>query len=112
MEVLHAMSQPAGQAGSGGFMAFLPMILMFGIIYFLLIRPQMNRSKAQRAMIDNLQKGDQVITRGGIIGKIEAFKTKNDAQILLDIGKGMKITIARPYIVGPVGSDGDVPEEK
>ncbi len=112
MEVLHAMSQSGGQAGGGGFMAFLPMLLMFAIIYFLLIRPQMNRTKAQRAMINTLKKGDQVITRGGIIGKIEGFKAKNDSQILLDIGKGMKITIARPYVVGPVGSDGDVPEEK
>jgi len=106
------MSQPAGQGSGGGFMAFLPMLLMFAIIYFLLIRPQMNRSKAQRALIGSLSKGDQIITRGGIIGKIEGFKAKNDSQILLDIGKGMKITIARSYVVGPVSSDGDVPQEK
>ena len=112
MEILNAMSQPAGQGSGGGFMAFLPMLLMFAIIYFLLIRPQMNRSKAQRALIGSLSKGDQIITRGGIIGKIEGFKAKNDSQILLDIGKGMKITIARSYVVGPVSSDGDVPQEK
>ena len=82
-------------------LAFLPMILMFAIIYLLLIRPQMRKQKQQRAMLGTLRKGDQVLTRGGIYGKIEAFKGKDDSQVLLDVGKGNKITVARAYIVGP-----------
>ena len=82
-------------------LAFLPMVLMFAIIYLLLIRPQIRKQKQQRAMLGTLRKGDQVLTRGGIYGKIEAFKGKDDSQILLDVGKGNKITVARAYIVGP-----------
>ena len=100
MDILHAMSQPAGEGSGGGALAFLPMILMFAIIYFLLIRPQVRRQKKQREMLGALQKGDQVLTRGGIYGKIEAFKGKDEQQVILDIGKGTKITVARAYIVG------------
>ncbi|MFB0515808.1 MAG: preprotein translocase subunit YajC [Candidatus Neomarinimicrobiota bacterium] len=100
MDVLYGLSQPGGEGSGGGMLAFLPMILMFAIIYFLLIRPQMRRQKQQRQMLSTLQKGDQVLTRGGIYGKIEAFKGKDGSQVLLDVGKGNKITVARAYIVG------------
>ncbi len=91
-------------------LAFLPMILMFAIIYLLLIRPQMRKQKRQRAMLGELQKGDQVLTRGGIYGKIEAFKGKDDSQVLLDVGKGNKITVARAYIVGPASEAVEPPK--
>ena len=86
------------------------MILMFAIIYFLLIRPQMTRQKKQRQLIETLKKGDQVLTRGGIYGRIEAFKGKNDNRILLDVGKGAKLTVARAYIVGPAGDEAETPK--
>ena len=110
MELLYAFSQPGGQESGGGMLAFLPMILMFAIIYLLLIRPQMRKQKQQRAMIGALQKGDQVLTRGGIYGKIEAFKGKDDSQVLLDVGKGNKITVARAYIVGPASEAVETPK--
>jgi len=91
-------------------LAFLPMILMFAIIYLLLIRPQMRKQKQQRAMLGTLRKGDQVLTRGGIYGKIEAFKGKDDSQVLLDVGKGNKITVARAYIVGPASEAVETPK--
>lgn len=94
-----AVGQPAG--GGGGILAFFPMILMFAIIYFLLIRPQMKRQSRQREMLNTLAKGDHVVTRGGLLGKIEAFKGKDDQQVIIDLGKGLKVTVARPYIVGP-----------
>lgn len=90
-------------------MAFLPMVLMFAIIYFLLIRPQMKRQKNQRAMLSALKKGDQVITRGGIYGKIEAFKGKDDSRVILDVGKGAKLTVARAYVVGPASEGSEAP---
>ncbi len=91
-------------------LAFLPMILMFAIIYLLLIRPQMRKQKRQRAMLGELQKGDQVLTRGGIYGKIEAFKGKDNNLVLLEVGKGNKITVARAYIVGPASEAVEAPK--
>lgn len=108
MDVLYALSQP-GEQSAGGPLAFLPMVLMFAIIYFLLIRPQMKRKKTQRALLAALKKGDQVITRGGIYGKIEAFKGKENSRVILDVGKGAKLTVARAYIVGPAGDGSEAP---
>ena len=110
MEILFAFSQPGGEGSGGGMLAFLPMILMFAIIYLLLIRPQIRKQKQQRAMLGTLRKGDQVLTRGGIYGKIEAFKGKDDSQVLLDVGKGNKITVARAYIVGPASEAVQTPK--
>ncbi len=107
MDILHALSQPGGQGG--GVAAFLPMLLMFAVIYFLLIRPQIRRQKKQRSMLGDLQKGDQVLTRGGLYGKIDAFKGKDDSRVLLDLGKGNKVTVARAYIVGPAGDAAETP---
>ena len=107
MDILYAMSQPGGQGG--GVAAFLPMLLMFAVIYFLLIRPQIRRQKKQRTMLGDLQKGDQVLTRGGLYGKIEAFKGRDDSRVILDIGKGNKVTVARAYIVGPASDSAEMP---
>ena len=102
MDILSAMTQPDGQ-GSGSLLTFLPMILMFGVIYFLLIRPQINRQKKQRNMLSALKKGDAVITRGGLYGKIDGFPGKDNNRVLLDIGRGNKVTVAKGYIVGLAG---------
>lgn len=65
------LAQAAPQGGvAGGLMSFLPIILMFVVLYFLMIRPQMKRQKETKAMIEALAKGDEVITVGGILGKI------------------------------------------
>ncbi len=88
------------------------MILMFAIIYFLLIRPQMKRQKKQQSMLSELKKGDQVLTRGGIFGKITTFKGKDDNKVIVDIGKDMKITVSRQYVVGKVSESGEAPPDK
>ena len=68
-----AMAQTAGAgAGTGGFMSFLPMIALFVIFYLLLIRPQQKRQKEHKNMVANLAKGDEVVTMGGLLGKITA----------------------------------------
>jgi len=67
-----AMAQTAGGAGAGGFMSFLPMIALFVIFYLLLIRPQQKRQKEHKNMVTNLAKGDEVVTMGGLLGKITA----------------------------------------
>ena len=66
-----AYAQTAGAAdASGGFMQLLPMILMFGVLWFLMIRPQMKRAKEHKTMVEALAKGDEVVTGGGIAGRV------------------------------------------
>lgn len=78
----------------------LPMfILMFVILYFVLIRPQVKEQKDRDSMIGNLKKDDRVITRGGIVGKISEFQGKNGEYVVLDNDTGSKIKILRTYIV-------------
>tara|TARA_Y100000588_G_scaffold382068_1_gene468843 strand:+ start:1094 stop:1387 length:294 start_codon:yes stop_codon:yes gene_type:complete len=78
----------------------LPMfILMFIILYFVLIRPQIKEQKDRDGMISNLKKDDRVITRGGIVGKIVEFQGKNDEYAILDNDTGSKIKILKRYVV-------------
>ena len=78
----------------------LPMfILMFIILYFVLIRPQIKEQKDRDRMISNLKKDDRVITRGGIVGKIVEFQGKNDEYAILDNDTGSKIKILKRYVV-------------
>ncbi len=73
-------------------------LLMFVIIYFLMIRPQSIQQKNHQRMLENLKKGDKVLTRGGIIGKIIDFQGKNDNIVILSIDDSTNITILKSYI--------------
>ena len=73
-------------------------ILMFVVIYFLMIRPQSIQQKNHQNMLNNLKKGDKVLTRGGIIGKIVDFQGKNNSIIILSIDDSTKITVMKSYI--------------
>ena len=73
-------------------------ILMFVVIYFLMIRPQSIQQKNHQNMLDNLKKGDKVLTRGGIIGKIVDFQGKNNNIIILSIDGSTNITVMKSYI--------------
>mgnify|MGYP006149394751 FL=1 len=78
----------------------LPMfLLMFVILYFVLIRPQMKEQKDRDSMITNLKKDDRVITRGGIVGKIVEFQGKNNEYAILDNDTGAKIKILKRYVI-------------
>ena len=78
----------------------LPMfILMFAILYFVLIRPQIKEQKDKDSMIANLKKNDRVITRGGIVGKIIEFQGKNSEYAILDNDTGSKIKILKRYVI-------------
>ena len=70
MFISPAFAQAGAADPQGGLLSFLPIVLMFVVLYFLMIRPQMKRQKEQKTMIDALQKGDEVITSGGLLGKI------------------------------------------
>jgi len=90
-----AYAQAPAAGADAGLMSFLPIILMFVLLYFLMIRPQMKRAKEQKAMIDALQKGDEVIAAGGLIGKIVEL---NDQYATLEIASGTNIMIQRPAV--------------
>ena len=65
-----AQATAAGADSSNGLMSFLPLILMFAVLYFIMIRPQMRRQKETKAMIEALAVGDEVVSVGGIVGKV------------------------------------------
>ena len=95
-------SPQAGQGQGGGLMGFLPLVIIFVIFYFLLIRPQQKRAKEQKAMLDNLKKGDKVITSGGEYGVIEEVKGNT---IILKIAENVKVKYGKAYIVALRQSD-------
>ena len=86
------------QAGGGGGDVFtslvIPMVLIFGIMYFLLIRPQQKKMKEHQAMIESVRRGDSVITAGGLVGKVT--KVKDDAgEIEIEIASGVNVRVVR-----------------
>ena len=98
MLITPAYAQAAGGAGGAGALAqFLPLILIFLIMYFLMIRPQQKKMKDHKAMVEALRRGDQVVTQGGIIGKVS--KVKEDGEIEVEIADGVKVRIVRSTIV-------------
>jgi len=99
IDIAHAMApgQPggAGQGAQGLFSSLIPLILIFVIFYFLLIRPQQKRSKEHKNMIENLKKGDKVITSGGAYGVIEAVGTNT---VTVKIAENVKVKFGKSYI--------------
>jgi preprotein translocase subunit YajC len=96
----YAAAQGAGgapEAGSTMTSFVLPMVFMVVIFYFLLIRPQQRKAKEHKALLDNLKKGDRVITSGGIIGTIVNI---DDQIVSLEIADKVRIEMGRPYIAG------------
>ncbi|MCR8723920.1 preprotein translocase subunit YajC [Frigidibacter sp. ROC022] len=92
-----AYAQAAGGAGGGALVQFAPLILIFAIMYFLLIRPQQKKVKEHQAMIKALRRGDQVITQGGIIGKVTKV-TEGQNEIEVEIASGVKVRVMRSTI--------------
>lgn len=99
---LFPMAHAAGTAApASGFniMQFLPMIVIFALFWFLLIRPQQKKAKTHSAMIAELQKGDEVLTNGGILGKISKVA---DQFVLLEIANNVVITVQKSTVGGKV----------
>ena len=91
----HAQAPAAG--GADVFMSFAPLVLIFVVFYFLLIRPQQQRAKNHRAMIDALKKGDQVVTAGGIIGKVTRVEA-GEATLMVEIAPNTVVKVSRGTI--------------
>ena len=101
MFISNAFAQTAPAAASGGdmgssLMSMLPLVLMFVVLYFIMIRPQMKKQKEHRAMIDALAKGDEVVTAGGLLGQVS---TLTDSHIGLQIANGVEVQMQRSAVV-------------
>ena len=93
------LAQNSEQTGAG-ILGFLPIVLIGLIFYFLILRPQTKQRKKHENDLSNLKKGDKIITRGGLYGKIVNFQGKNDSKIAIDVGSNVKLNISRSYIAG------------
>ena len=87
---------------AGVFVSLMPLVLIFVVFYFLLIRPQQQKLKLHRQMIENLKKGDQVVTAGGILGKITRVEA-GDATVQVEIAPNVQVKVARHTITEVVG---------
>ena len=99
MDFLFAQSQPLQ---GGGILSFLPFILIMVILYFFMLRPQAKKQKEKETMINNLNKGDKVVTMGGIIGTVNGFKEKGRL-ITLKVDNNTIITLNKSAVAGLSG---------
>ena len=91
-----AYAQAAGAGAGSAFASFIPLILIFAIMYFLLIRPQQKKLKEHKAMVEALRRGDQVVTQGGIVGKVT--KVQEDGMVEVEIAEGVKVKVIKGTI--------------
>jgi len=99
-QILNSLAQ-AAPAGGGGASPFgnplIMVVLMFAVMYFLVLRPQSKKAKEHQKMLSELKKGDDVVTQGGIIGKISGIK---DGEITLQVQEGVRLRVQRSAVTG------------
>ena len=101
MFISSAFAQTAPAAAAGGdvqssLMGMLPLVLMFVVLYFVMIRPQMKKAKEHKAMVEGLAKGDEVATAGGILGKVTKL---SDGFVSIEIAAGVEVQLQRSAVV-------------
>ena len=94
MFINEAWAQAAAPGGAD-LMSMLPIILMFVVLYFVMIRPQMKRAKEHKAMVEAIQKGDEVIAAGGVLGKVTKVA---DNYVTIEISSNVEIRVQRPAV--------------
>ena len=108
VSIAHAAGPAAGAAG--GFASFIPLILIFVVFYFLLIRPQQKQAKQHQAFLAGLKKGNKIVTKGGIHGTITGI---TDNVVSLEIAKDIVVKVSRDAVGGSLNKDGaPMKEEK
>ncbi|ABM93238.1 preprotein translocase subunit YajC [Methylibium sp. Pch-M] len=99
MFISEAFAQAAPAAAAGGessLLTMLPLVLMFVVLYFVMIRPQMKRQKEHKAMVDALAKGDEVVTAGGVLGKVAKI---GDTYLHVEVASGVELQVQRSAVV-------------
>jgi preprotein translocase subunit YajC len=99
--ISNAYAQAAPAAAAGGDLmsqlgGMLPLVLMFVVLYFVMIRPQMKRQKEHKAMIDALAKGDEIVTSGGLLGKVSKL---GESIVSLEVANGVELQVQRSAVV-------------
>jgi preprotein translocase subunit YajC len=111
MFVTPAYAQAAGDAaGPGALQAFLPIILIFVVFYFLLIRPQQKKMKQHKEMLGAVRRGDKIVTGGGIVGTVT--KVIDDAEVTVEIAEGVRVRVQRALISSVLSKTEPVGEAK
>jgi preprotein translocase subunit YajC len=93
--ISNAFAQGASGGAESSLMSFLPLILMFAVLYFIMIRPQMKRQKEHRNMLSAMAKGDEVVTNGGVVGKVTKV---GDAYVGVEIAEGTEIIVQKAAV--------------
>lgn len=88
----NAWAQDAGAPAGGGISLIIWTVIFIGLMYFLMIRPQMKRAKEHKQMVDSLSKGDEIVTSGGLLGRIKEI---GENFILVEIGKDMEVKVQK-----------------
>ena len=96
MFISPAYAQAAGGDTTSSRISLLPLVLMFVVLYFVMIRPQMKRQKEHKAMIDALAKGDEIVTAGGFLGKVSKL---GDVHIGVELADGLEVQLQRSAVV-------------
>nr|WP_311526387.1 preprotein translocase subunit YajC [uncultured Ralstonia sp.] len=91
----YAQTAPAAGGAAGGLMSFLPIILMFVVLWFIMIRPQMKRQKETKTMLEALAKGDEVVTAGGILGRVTKVA---EQYVTVEIAANTEITVQKSAV--------------
>ncbi len=95
MLISNAYAQTAGQDPTGGMMGILPLVLMFIVVWFMMIRPQMKRAKEHKSMVEALSKGDEIITQGGMAGRVTEI---GDNFIHLEVSEKTNVVIQKQAV--------------
>ena len=109
ISVAYAMGAGGAGGAQGGFASFVPLIIMFAIFYFLLIRPQQKKAKEQTAMLSNLKKGNRVVTSGGIHGTITSL---DENSVTLEIAEKTRVKFVRGNVSALLDAKADKAVEK
>lgn len=110
MDIAYAMGTGGAPAGGGGLLGtpLVPIILMLGIMWFFLIRPQQKKQKDHRAMIGSLKKGDRIITSGGLYGRITGV---SEQTLTVEIADKVRVKVSRGHVAGLAQQGGAAPAQ-
>jgi preprotein translocase subunit YajC len=94
--ISHAFAQGAATGGESGLLSLLPLVLMFVVLYFIMIRPQMKRQKEHKTMVEALAKGDEVVTAGGVLGRVTKL---GETYLHIEVANGIELQVQRSSVV-------------